>query len=281
MESVLFTKMFRGMDLEDIGSAASELGFDGIDLLIRRGHQVEPDAPDQIAMAVHQLEQHGLTVPMATMDLTDPARFQTEKLFAACADARIRTIRLGYWSYDPKIGYRVILDKARRDLDTLTQLARVAGVKLAIQLHGGTIHGSGSQTAILLQDHDPLVLGAYPDPGNQVVQDGWEDWRFTFDVLKPWLCCVGVKNGFWFPAHLADSGQRHWTSDWAGLSEGMVPWDDIMTFLATTGYDGSLSFHSHYEVPFEHVRQQTGLDLAYIRRQIDAATSQVGAAAAV
>lgn len=272
MESVLFTKLFRGMTLDDIASTATELGFDGIDLLIRSGHQVEPERPNQLADAVQTLEAAGLTVPMATTDITDPSDLPAEALFAACAESGIRVIRLGYWKYEPAVGYQSILDTARRNLDDLSGIAQSTGVKLAIQLHGGTIHGSGAQTAAMLADHDPNVIGAYPDPGNQVVQDGREDWQFTFDVLKPWLCCVGVKNGGWFAAEVTDSGQRHWGSDWLGLADGMVPWDDIMGQLVTTGYDGLLSFHSHYEAPLSQVVDQTRMDLNFIRRLVEART---------
>jgi sugar phosphate isomerase/epimerase len=277
MESVLFTKLFRGMTLDEIAASANDLGFDGIDLLIRKGHQVEPDRPDQIAGAVQLLRAAGLSVPMATTDITDPALFPAEAIFAACADAGIKVIRLGYWKYDPAAGYRTILEGARRNLETLANLARGAGVTLALQLHGKTIHSSGAQALALLQDHDPAVLGAYPDPGNQVVQEGREDWRFTFDALAPWIVCVGVKNGGWFPGALAESGQRHWTSDWLGLSEGMAPWDEILVHLETTGYDGLLSFHSHYETPFAQVVNQTRLDLDFARQQLRAA-SLVGSA---
>ena len=92
-----------------------------------------------------------------------------------------------------------------------------------------------------------------------------ENWRLTLDVLRPWLCCLGVKNGGWWPAELAASGQRRWRSDWLGLADGMVPWDDILTHLRDTGYDGLLSFHSHYEVPLAQALDQTRTDLGYVR----------------
>lgn len=266
MSIVLFTKLFKGKDIGEIANVASTLGFDGIDLLVRSGFQAEPEQPDKIAAAVKQLRATGLTVPMATTDLTDPEAIDTERLFTAFAQSGIGTVRLGYWNYDPPTGYIAIFDLARHHLDRLTKLAAAAGIKLTIQLHGGTIHGSGAQTMALLQDHDPNVLGAYPDPGNQVVQDGREDWQFTFDVLKPWLAAVGVKNGGWFPSTLAASGQRTWHSDWLGLSEGMVPWDDILSHLKATGFDGLYTLHSHYEVPYSQVIDQTGLDLNYVRR---------------
>lgn len=272
MQTVLFTKLFRGLATEEMAEATANLGFDGIDLLIRPGHQVEPQAPDQIQAAVRVLQEAGLTVPMATTDLTDPSQFPTERLLAACADAGIKLVRLGYWKYDPATGYAALLETAQRHLHDLVEIAERTGVRLAIQLHGGTIHGSGAQAAALLAGHDPRIIGAYPDPGNQVVQDGREDWRFTFDVLQPWLCCVGVKNGGWFAGEVAESGQRHWRSDWLGLADGMVPWDDILTYLTETGYDGLLSLHSHYEVPLPQVLDQTRVDLNFVRRLIETRT---------
>jgi sugar phosphate isomerase/epimerase len=268
MDIVLFTKLFRGCELQEIATAANDLGVDGIDLLIRPGFQVEPGAPERIPEAVRYLKSQGLRVPMATTDLTDPSRMPTESLLAACAEAGIGLIRLGYWHYDPQMGYAAGFETARRQLDELDRLAGQAGVRLAIQLHGGTIHASGAQTAALLAGHDPSRIGAYPDPGNQTVQDGRDDWRFTFDVLRPWLCCVGVKNGGWFPGELAPSGQRRWRSDWFGIADGMVPWDDILAYLSESDFDGLLSFHSHYEVPLAQVLAQTGVDLEFVRRQL-------------
>jgi sugar phosphate isomerase/epimerase len=205
---------------------------------------------------------------MATTDLTDPARMSAERLLAGCAEAGIGLIRLGYWHYDPHVGYAAGFETARRQLDELERLAERTGVRLALQLHGGTLHASGCQAAALLAGHDPTHIGAYPDPGNQTVQDGREDWRFTFDILRPWLCCVGVKNGGWFPAELAPSGQRRWRSDWFGIADGMVPWDEILASLTESGYDGFLSFHSHYEVPLTQALAQTRLDLEFVRRQL-------------
>ncbi len=271
MQTVLFTKLFRGRSLVEIADATSDLGFDGIDLLIRPGHQAEPDDPASIHEAVRHLRQAGLAVPMATTDLTDPADERVELVLATCAETGIGLIRLGYWKYDPQRGYAACFEAARRNLDGLARLAEKHGVLLAIQLHGDTIHGSGAQAAALLEGQDPALIGAYPDPGNQTVQDGREDWRFTFDVLAPWLCCVGVKNGGWFPAELSESGQRHWRSDWMGVPDGMVPWDEIATFLKETRYQGFLSFHSHYEVPLDQVLAQTRVDLGYVKRLIGVA----------
>lgn len=265
MRTVMFTKLFKGVPLEEVARHVAGLGFDGIDLLIRDGHQVVPASPGSIGPAVRLMESAGLSVPMATTDLNDPADPTAYPMLAACREAGIRIARLGYFKY-PGSGYAGILEDARRRLDGLETLARRTGIQLAIQLHGGTIHASGAQTALLLRDRDPALVSAYPDPGNQVVQDGRDDWRFTFEVLKPWLSCVGVKNGGWFPGVLNAAGQRGWHSDWLGLADGMVPWDAVLAQLKADGFDGLLTLHSHYEMPLEQAIDQTRTDLRHVRR---------------
>lgn len=266
MRTVLFTKLFRGVPLDEVGTIIKGLEFDGVDLLVRPGHQLEPDRAGAIPAAVRRMETLSLDVPMITTDLSDPAAYPADRVLGNCAEAGVRLIRLGYWRYDAARGYTAAFEEARRHLDILERLARTYGVCLALQLHGGTIHSSAALAVRLLEGHDPALIAAYPDPGNQAVQDGREAWRLTFDVLRPWLRCVGVKNGGWFPSGIGSTGQRGWHADWLGIADGMVPWDEIVSYLAETGYGGLLSFHSHYEVPLLQALDQTRSDLGYVRR---------------
>jgi sugar phosphate isomerase/epimerase len=267
MPIVMFTKLFKGRTLDQVAADLTGLGFQGADLLIRPGHQLEPSAPEAIAPAVRLLEAAGLAVPMATTDLVDPDDPTTARVLGACADAGVRLVRLGYFRSDPATPYAAAFERARRALDGLARLAASLGVTLALQLHGRTIHASGAQAAALLRDHDARQLAAYPDPGNQATQDGREDWRFTFEVLRPWLACVGVKNGGWFPAGRNPAGQRQWRAEWLGIADGMVPWDEILPSLAAHGFQGVLTLHSHYEgMPLAQALDQTRADLAFVRR---------------
>ena len=273
MRTVLFTKLLPGRRPEELAKIAADTGFDAIDLLIRPGW-LDPREPDRVRDAIGTFGAAGLAVPMITTDITDPTTSpEVDRLLGLCAETGVDLIRVGYWQYDPILGYANCFDTARRNLDVLEMMARRAGVRFAIQLHGGTIHSSGSLTAALLDGHDPVHLGAYPDPGNQAVQDGREDWRLTFDLLQPWLCCVGVKNGGWFPSDLSPTGQRLWRSDWLPIADGMVPWQDVLAYLDDSGFDGLLSFHSHYEVPLAQALDQTRSDLNFVHRQLQQAAS--------
>jgi sugar phosphate isomerase/epimerase len=268
MRTALFTKLFGSTPVLRVGATCAELGFDSLDLLVRPGCTVDPVAADTIPDITRQLEeQYGIGVSMVTTDFTDPTVSEVESTLDGCARAGVQLIRLGYWHYNGQRPYADVLADARRHLDGLEKLAQKYQIRLAVQLHGGTIHASGATAAVLLEGRDPALWGAYPDPGNQAVQDGREDWRLTFDLLDPWLCCVGVKNGGWFPSTVASSGQRTWQSDWLGIADGMVPWADILAYLQNR-FAGILSFHSHYEMPLPQVLDQTRIDLHYVQRSL-------------
>lgn len=82
---------------------------------------------------------------------------------------------------------------------------------------------------------------------------------------------MGVKNCGWFPGAYGTHGQRAWHSDWYGLDEGMVPWNDIVPHLIATGFAGVLSVHSQYRLPREQALDKARADLAHLRRLVAAA----------
>src|SRR5215471_10999762 len=105
MPIVMFTKLFKGRTLDAVAADLAALGFDGADLLIRPGHQLEPTAPSAIGPAVRLLAAAGLAVPMATTDLIDPDDPASARVLGACAEAGIRLVRLGFFRSDPATPY--------------------------------------------------------------------------------------------------------------------------------------------------------------------------------
>lgn len=146
MQRLLFTKLFGSRPVSEIGPVTAELGFDGIDLLVRRDCTVSPTEGKRIPSVVEEFRAFGLTVPMATTDLTDPSSYPADVVLGGCAEAGIRLVRLGFWPYGKELPARSVISDARRNLDSLELLAARHGVHLAIQLHGNTVHASGALT---------------------------------------------------------------------------------------------------------------------------------------
>lgn len=267
MECLIFTKFMKGLTVEEIASCTKEMGFDGVDLLVREGWQVEPKtAADKLYKIIHKLRSNGVSVPALTSDIINPKEFYVEDIYKACNQADCHLLRLGYWKYEWG-KYKEVRFKMLSNLVDLENLSRKYNVKSMIQLHGGKVlHASASQAYYIIRNFNSKYLGVYIDFGNMIRRDGREDWGLGIDILRDYLCFVGIKDAGWFRKKDKKTGKVSWHGEWVPLGEGMVPWGEIIKYLKEIGYNGPLSFHSHYEIPFRECVKQTKKDLVYIRK---------------
>ncbi|MEV0353321.1 sugar phosphate isomerase/epimerase [Nonomuraea sp. NPDC050680] len=254
MRLLAFTKPFGSLDAPQLAEAVASVGAEGADLLVREGQTVSPADPDGIAVVAAELGRRGLTLDVVTTDLLDVGA-DAERLIAACGESGVPLVRVGFYRYDPAIGYHRQLEEARAALTRLAGLADRHGVRLAIQLHHGTIHPSASLALALAGDLKDVRF--YADPGNQA-KEGSEAWALNVDLLGDRMACMGVKNAVW------RSGPDGWTCDWQPFADGgVVRWAEIIPGLRERGYSGVLSLHVHYPAadPVAAVRR----DLDHLR----------------
>ena len=235
MRVIIFTKAFGAIGATELADNLAGLGADGADLVVRDGQVVTPAEPRGIGSVATALERDGLRLEVVTTDLLD-GDATAERIVAACAEAGVPLIRAGFYRYHPDQGYDRCLDSARRGLDSLARLAADHGVRLALQLHHGTIHPSAAHARKLVGDLDVCF---YADPGNQA-HEGSENWRLSLDILGDRLACMGVKNAAW------RRGPNGWECGWVPLADGIVAWPEIIAGLHERGYPGPLSLHIHY-----------------------------------
>jgi sugar phosphate isomerase/epimerase len=254
---LVFTKPFGAIGAAELAGHLAELGADGAELVVREGQTVSPADPRGIGAVARELEHHGLRLGVVTTDLAD-GDGTAERIIAACAEAGVPLVRAGFYRYDAAMGYHRCLDAARRGLAALAGLAAGHGVRLAVQLHHGTIHASAAQAHALTGDLDSVLF--YADPGNQA-KEGSEDWRLGLDILGDRLACMGVKNAAW------RRGPGGWAPEWVPLADGVVAWPDIVPGLRARGYGGPLSLHVHYPAPDLLAALRT--DLTELRRLLD------------
>ncbi|MEV4109054.1 sugar phosphate isomerase/epimerase [Nonomuraea sp. NPDC049695] len=254
MRLLAFTKPFGPIDAASLAEAVASVGAKGADLLVREGQTVSPADPGGIAVVAAELERRGLTLDIVTTDMLD-AGADAERIIAACGESGVPLVRAGFYRYDPATGYRRQLEESRAALSRLAGLAARHGVKLALQLHHGTIHPSASLALALAGDLDEVRF--YADPGNQA-KEGSEAWALNFDLLGDRMVCMGVKNAVW--RSTADG----WVCEWQPFADGgVVPWPEIIPGLRARGYAGLLSLHVHYPAadPVAAVRK----DLDHLR----------------
>jgi len=265
MKLIFFTKSLKGMDVETTGREVKGLGLEGLDLAVRPGYCVNPEnVASELPRALAIWADMGLCVPMVTTpgDFTDPEPPQAEVLLAACGEAGIREIKLGYWVYQ-KPGYWQGVDAVRRDLEGFQRLAEKHRVRVAVHTHSGAYFGLNASAAMhLVKGFDPRYVGVYLDPGHLSMNG--EPIRMAVDIAREHLCLVAVKAML----HVRDEhdGRPAWRRKLVPLRDGLVNWRETLAALRDVGYDGPLSFHSEYhDVSLDELRRLTRDDVALIR----------------
>ena len=263
-EWLLFTKIFADKTPRTVAQHAAELGFDGVDVLVRDGYTVSTQDVAQGLVQAHSVfREYGLSVPLVTTDIASPSDPLVQPVFRTCAELEIPYVRLGWWRYDKSRDHGEQWTAAQRDIELLAKTAAEYGLTVLLQMHGGALHQSPTRIRLLLDGVQAGNVGIYFDPGNMVKQEGFEQWPLAVEMVKDRLKMVGVKNGVW--RRVAERPAR-WQAAWVGLDEGLVPWDEVFSLLRAAGYAGPLSFHSHYEdKSFDEAMEQIAADLVYAK----------------
>ena len=271
MERIMFTKPFKGKELELTLETVRGFGFDGLDFTVRPGYPVNPDnAEKELPRAAEIARQMGLSMPLVTPDRAVEADERTERLWAAAAEAGAAFLKIGYWAFGEGEDYWSGVEKIRRDLEGLCRLAEKYGVRAAFHQHSGLDYGCNCAAAMdILGGFDPQHVCLYMDPGHLSV-DG-ESLPMAFSIIKGYLGLMAVKNPRYTPEEAED--HTRWRLDWnTPLAEGLVDWEQVLSLAGEHGFAGPIDLHSEYDLPLDTVIEWTRRDLKYI----DGLLEQVG-----
>jgi sugar phosphate isomerase/epimerase len=274
MQLVMFSKHLGPLSIPEAGKAVKELGFHGLDLTVRPGGHVSPEAvKTALPEAVRQLQALGVSVPMLTTGIVDAADPATEAIMAAAAGQGIRELKLGYWPYKPFGTLKAQLDAARKAMDGLEALARKHNVRASLHIHSGNyLTAEAGNVYLLLKDRDPHHVGAYLDPGHMTLEGVASGWKLGIDVLQDYISLIAVKSFGLFPEKDTEHGDTRWVDKIVPLRDGMVRWREVFACLKQLGWDGVVTFHSEYqgshswkELTVPQLLDQTREDLTYLR----------------
>ncbi|MBL7201104.1 MAG: sugar phosphate isomerase/epimerase [Anaerolineae bacterium] len=267
MKLMLFSKHLGALSVAQAGRAMAELGFQGVDLTVRPGGHVLPEnARAELPRAVRTLRDLGLEVPLITTGILSATDPYAADIFEAAGETGVPELKLGYWQYSAFGTFRQRMDEASRLLDGIEELALRTGVRAVIHTHSGD-HMSALAPVVWywIVDRDPSAIGAYADPAHMVVEGGLAGWRMGLDLLGERIVVVAFKDYVWQP-EVGPSGKPRMVRVAKPLSEGMVPWPEVLACLRQVGFDGWISLHREYGNPdVEAVLADVGKDLAYLR----------------
>lgn len=256
MKYSVTTVCLPAMDMAQQASFLKGLGFDGVELRVRRvsdevrtkaepscwGYHVNDVTPENFAerapeirriLADHGLGLAGLATNMSCLDLE-----QFKHALEGAVIAGAPFIRLGaaagyngkdgenYWSIygDTVAGYARCLE-----------LARGTGVKLLMEMHGGTIHPSASLAYRVLSQFSPAAVGVIYDPQN-MVKDGYETPALALALLGDYLahCHFGAHRPL--PGEKDAKGTVQWKWEACNMSDGLFNFPLMIKLLQKHRY---------------------------------------------
>ncbi|EFM08696.1 Xylose isomerase domain protein TIM barrel [Paenibacillus curdlanolyticus YK9] len=193
-------------------------------------------------------EAHGLQSLAVVPYLKCGDLAETERMLSIAAELGAATIRIGVPGYDGTRPFGELMQEARAYVKEAEKLAKQYGVKELVETHHKTITPSASLARQLVDGCDPDAIGVLYDPGN-LVHEGFESHKMGLEILGPYLAHVHVKNAAWVLRHseveeanrqlAAGLATASWSCEWKAISEGIVPWKQVLTDLKAVGYTGA------------------------------------------
>ena len=258
-------------DLELVEQAAllSRLGYDGIEWRVRRvseearargystwgAHKNDLTPDNFLANAAHMKQvaaDHGLAIVGLASNAAANDLEQVKLLAEGAAACGAPFLRVGAPRlYDKTVNYHVLYDEAVAAYGTALDAIAGTGVKLALEIHGGTIHVSASLAHRLLSHFPPDRVCAIYDPNNMVT-DGWETTELALELLGDYVghCHVGAHR----PVEKGRDAQGTMQWEWEScpLADGLFDFPRMLRKLRAMNYSGFISVEDFRDLPHEH-----------------------------
>jgi sugar phosphate isomerase/epimerase len=231
----VFTKPWK-MPLPEVGQLVSELGFNGVELPVRPGFQVEPEQVSRdLPRAAQQLAEFGLKI-------TSVATTPNEATIATCAELGIPIIRvLAPIGAD---GYMATETSLQQEYDALLPLLQTHNVKLGVQNHYGRYVCNAMGLRHLIERYDPRYIGAVWDAAHNGLHG--EEPEMALDIVWSHLCIVNLKNAFWRRTTGPEAEDVQWSPYWTTGRQGLASWPRVASALRQRNYSGVVCLTAEY-----------------------------------
>jgi sugar phosphate isomerase/epimerase len=233
----VFTKPWKQMAIPELGEFVHRLGFDGIELPVRPGFQVEPENVGRdLPKAAEQLATFDVKI-MSVAGPTDAATI------AACAEAKVPIIRTMV-----RIGqeedYLAAVERVQKDYDALLPLLEQYGVTIGVQNHCGRFVCNAMGLHHLMKKYNPNHVAAVWDAAHNALSG--EEPELAIDIIWSHLAMVNLKSGFWRRANGPEAEDVQWKHYWTNGRQGLVSWPRVAETLKQRGYEGPICLTAEY-----------------------------------
>src|SRR3954447_3407430 len=244
LKVAIFSKHLLFLRGDQLAEGAAEIGFDGVDLAVRKGGHVAPERVKQdLPPLVATLRKHKLEVPMITTDIVDANTPYAEDILSTASELGIRYYRWGGLTYKPDVPLEQQLDAMKPRVEKLAALNARYRATAMYHTHSGlnVVGASIWDLHELLEGLDPASIGVNYDVGHATVEGGFGGWINSYRITGKYLHGIAVKDFLW-----EKKGKDNWRPAWKPLGDGMVRLPEFFRMVAGSHFSGPLQLHFEY-----------------------------------
>ncbi len=244
LKVAVFSKHLQFLQGEELAKAAVALGFDGVDITLRKGGHIEPETvAKELPALVGILRKHGLEVPMVSTEIADADTPLTEDILKTASALGIRNYRFGAYKWDAAKPFDVQLEAMKPRLARLSALNARYGMCGMYHTHSGVgvVGASIWDLWYLMKELDPNAIGMNFDVAHATIEGGLGGWIDSFKITGKYLRGIAIKDFAW-----SKDAKGVAQSQWKPIGEGMVKLPQFFSMVAATPFAGPVQMHYEY-----------------------------------
>ena len=237
----IFSKYTQELGYDELASLVAEMGFDGIDLTVRRGGHVLPENVERdLPIAVKAAKRQGLNISMITTDILNANDPFIKPILKTAASFGIQSYRMGRGFYDEKKSIPDNLENFKMLFEKLVKLNGQFHIRGEYQNHAGAGFGAPVWDIWeVIKNNDPQWIGVQYDLFHATVE-GANSWPIGFNLLEAFIGTLNIKDFYWQKQNGA------WGQKLTPLGEGLVDFKKLILLLKENKIKRSFSVHCEY-----------------------------------
>lgn len=239
----LFSKHLQFLEYDDMAEAAADMGFDGLDLTVRKkGHVLPENVIEDLPKAVAAIKKHGLSPTMITTNVWDAHSTVNQNVLQTASSlgfTHYRTDWLKYPEDKPITESQTLFGKQAKALEKLNEKLKIIG---GYQNHTGKNVGAPIWDLLpIFGATNGKFIGSQYDIRHAVIEGG-ESWELGLKRIRPYINAIVIKDVIW--------GKKNgkWKPISVPLGEGMVNFKRYFTLLKKYKINVPVSLHVEHDL---------------------------------
>ncbi|MCB0647113.1 MAG: TIM barrel protein [Saprospiraceae bacterium] len=273
----IFSKHINWMSFKEMAQLAKRIGFDGIDLTVRKGGLIEPEhVKTNLPIAVETIRKEGIDVKCLSTDLGEQDDQHTSDMLSTMKDLEITHFRMKNFHYHAEETYK---QSQKRVFENFKKLAKrnekykiigsyqnhsnYNGPGVAVQPYFGA---NLLDVYLILSEIESPYLGMQFDIDHATVEGAYS-WKWAFDLIHPYLTSLHIKD------HTFIKGVNGLECPQVPIGTGLVDYEGFADSVKKFQLKVPVTFYYGYDIG----NKELGLDEAAMFRDLNFLKSILGA----